>query len=319
MGNLGQDLSKVLNNRPVGIGEGGGLPAVPATGSPADVLINPDLEVTAMKPTKRNLLGKIADSVLLAYGKPPIYESRMRERDLQNAMEGFTQDPLNTIRRIGQIPGYAEEALKLFNQQQDNARADVATESLAESRKAKLFPRIGGLLRAIQKAQDPNSAYKNNLSRLRRLQEMAGDTETLPDEYNPEAIEQYIGLTIDPEDQIRMEALEQYRADKLDLDERKFRSQDSYRQERLEDFDNAESGRNERANNRPNNRRGSSGGPAGVRVVRDPQGNVVGVLDKTGKVAKVKAPDGGHQYFEVLPNGRLGKRIPNELVKEKGK
>jgi len=301
-----------------GISEAGGLPQVPPP------VADEGLAVTALKPTKRNLLGKIADGVLMAYGQKPVYEGRMRERDLQNAMEGFTQDPLNAIRRIGQIPGQQGAAWNLYNQNQDNVRGDVGAESLAETRRAKFYPRIGGLLHAIQKAKDPAAAYQNALPMLRKLQERAGDTEGLPETYDPEAVSNYIGMNIDPEDQIKQEALDAYRSQRL-----------GQMQERLEQtvaatnnlIEHRDQSRAERARHnqvtegqgqqRINNRSGASN--AAGRAVRDPEGNVVGMVDKTGRVAKLAAPDGGVQYFEVLPNGKLGRRIPDQLIKEKGK
>lgn len=276
---------------------------------------DPDLQVTgdAWHPRKHTFLGDLADAFLVATGHQPAYAQARDKRSAHEAMQGFDQDPVQAIRRLQQVNGYEDKAYDMYKTYQDDKRADLAAGSLADSRAAKIMPRIGGLLNAIKNSKDPAAAYTNNLSRLRSLQQRAGDEEPLPDAYDEEAIDAYIGMNIDPEDQIKQAALQNWRQQQGQWKERGLEQRDR----RLDQFDTAEEGRNNRYNT-PKPKAGAT--PQGGQLIRDANGNVVGKTGASGKTAQVVAPDGGFQYFEVLPNGRLGKRLPNELFeKPKGK
>lgn len=299
------------------IGNVGNLPEQPQLPQEDEGAVTVD----GWKPKKPTTLGTIADILLGAFGGPMIFHQKARRDNLQSAMDGFTQDPLNTIRRMARIPGMEERAMKLYNEYQDNKRADMAAGSLADSRRMKIMPRIGGLLNSISNAEDPAAAYSANLSRLRRLQEMAGDSEILPDTYDPTVVRGYIDMNIDPEDLIRMEALQRWRDTQKDLKTRALDQRDQTiaqgavnEQGRNNRAAAAETGRNIRSKNVP--------ATGGSRMIRDAQGNIVGKTSINGRTAILKAPDGGTQHFEVLPNGKLGRRIPDEIVqaaKKKGK
>lgn len=271
-------------------------------------------------PKKATFLGNLMDGFLMSKGKPPVFRMGRNARNINEAMSGYADDPKAAIKRLSQIRGQEENVAKLMNQLRDDERADLAAEGLRDSRSSKFYKNIGGLLRSVQRAKDPEAAYQSALPILRRLQQKAGDEEgMLGDTYDPQQVENYIGMNIDADDQIKMEALEQYRKQRLGLDERKFESQDNYRHERLEDFDNAEQGRNTRYNTPKPKTAGGQPNAAG-KLIKDNNGNVVGKVGASGTTAQIVAPDGGFQYYEVLPNGRLGKRMPNQLFeKPKGK
>lgn len=242
--------------------------------------------------TKRNLLGKIADGILMAYGKNPIYEGRMRERDLQNAMDSFSHDPMGAIQRIGKLPGMADEAFGLMDKFQDNQRAAEAAETLAESRRAKFYPRIGGLLRNVLKAENRDEAYRVARPLLQRLQEKAGDTGSLPDVFDEQAISNYIAMNIDPEDQLRQEMLDEYRQSRLNQGQQRIDETVRYHNERLEDFDQQETGRNNRAAQRRNG--GSDGSPRPVDTRFGP-----GRMSADGTSLIVFRPGGEKWYYEI--------------------
>lgn len=280
---------------------------------------DPDLAVTGdgWHPRKHTVLGDIADFLSVASGGKPYFAQARDARNAHDAMQGFDQDPVQAIRRLQQVRGYEDKAYDMYKTYQDDKRADMAAGSLADSRAAKFYPRIGGLLYNIQKAKDPEAAYQQSLPILRRLQQKAGDEDMLGDTYDADAVNRYISMNIDPEDQIKQEALTQYRQERLGLDTRKVDLREQYQTERLKDFDAQEAGRNARYNT-PKPKAGAN--PQGGQLIRDPNGNVLGKVGASGKTAQLVAPDGGFQYFEVLPNGKLGKRLPNELFeKPKGK
>jgi hypothetical protein len=269
------------------------------------------------KPRKPTVLGAIADAFLMSRGGKPMFSMMRDRRSINEAMGGFTQDPEQAINRLSRIPGQEDAAWKMYGQHRDDQRGDLAADSLRDTREEKYLSRVGGMLNRVTSAKDPSAAYKSLLPTLRRYAESRGmDLSDLPEEYDQDTVMNWVMGNVSPEDQLKMEALQQHRSSQLDLNERKLQSQDSYRQERLQDFDAQEAGRNERHNTpRP---RAVTANPTS-RLVRDANGNVLGKTDKTGKVARLVAPDGGFQFFEVLPNGGLGKRLPNKLFEKEAK
>ncbi len=296
-------------------------PAPAQTQAPAQEMVNPDLEVTGdgWKPRKPTILGAIADAFLMSRGGKPMFSIMRDQRNVNEALSDFGADPMTAIRRLSRVPGQEGKAWDMYNQTVDNQRADVQADSLNDSRSEKYMTRVGGMLNAIMRAKDPAAAYSANIDRIRKYAEGRGlDISALPDAFDEDAINSYIMGGVSPDDQLKMEALEQYRSQRLgqidrSLDQRDTTQQNTqaYRERRLDQIDTAEEGKN--------NRSKVVQGQQAPRYVRDPQGNVVGRIDKSGKVAELKAPDGGTQYFEVLPDGKLGRRIPNELIKVKGK
>lgn len=83
-------------------------------------------------PVHRNVLGRIADALA---GKP-IYEQRMRDRDMQDAMSVWDpENPQATIRRIAQIPGMAGTAINMaekFGDEKDKEDARAIRNSAKE-------------------------------------------------------------------------------------------------------------------------------------------------------------------------------------------
>lgn len=274
---------------------------VNSTPSPAE---GDDVMVSGWKPHHRSTLGTIADILLGA----PLFANRIKSKNMQEAMEGFTHDPLTAIQRMAQIPGQQGAAWKLYNEYKDNERGDMAATSLADSRKERFMTRKAGLLRQIQNAKDPTAAYAGALPILQRLSSLAGDSDSLPAAYDENYANNYVSSSVTPEDQIRMEALAEHRKAQRELGEEKLDETKRYHSERLEDFDAAEQGRNARntTNEQGRNERfDKKQNPPPPTVIDTPQGPMMvspdGAKGRIGNTLwlKVKTENGKDQWKRV--------------------
>lgn len=228
-----------------------GFPAIPRnlgkTTMPEEESIDPiEILVEGFKPKKAGFLDRFLDNFLVNMGGKPVREQRIKEDNMRAAMEGFTSDPLNAIRRIAQIN--PEAAWTLYDKYLDNTRADSIAKRQEDVASMKYMGRLGGMLRAIQTSKDPADQYTRMLPNIKRYAERYGlPLEDLPEEYNDEVINAYVMRNVDVEDQIRQEQLDAYRTSRLNQMQQSIDNTNEYRQERLKDFDNAEAGRNARA------------------------------------------------------------------------
>lgn len=272
-----------------------------------------DIEVTGdgWKPKKRSTLGTIAD---MLFGKP-IFANRVKSINVNRAMQGFAQDPLQAIRRLSQINGMEGKAWDMYNQYSDNKRADETTESANEVRQDRARDRVGGMLGAILSSNDPAGAYTKNLPVLRRyLESKKIDPTELPDQWDADWANTYRngGISVDAQEDNQRDATykgtrlgqyqqsinntEQYRQERLGQISQTIENTQDYREKRLGQIDEAqnEKGRHNRAVENKQNI------PKEVRADK-PDGTVVYSPD--GAKAK-KAIGGQWYYFKKGPDGR---------------
>lgn len=236
-----------------------------------------EITVDGFKPRKRNFLQKLGDAVLMYGDEEPAWANNIRQQNITDAMEGFTDDPIATIRRLSRIPGMQEKAMSYYDKYQDNEQARVAGDSLTDSRKEKYLTRIGGMLYRVRKAKDPKAAYSAILPVLRRYAKSNDvDVADLSDEYNEDSINTYIDGSVSPEDQIRMEALERYRGERLALEEVK----EQGRNERLEATEGGKDRRQATSEAGKDRRTPPRKGKNGERVISTVQGP--GILSADG-------------------------------------
>lgn len=106
--------------------------------------------VRGFKAKEPSFLGRMADAFLVERGGKPVYGPKKDQENMMRAMEGFTQDPMEALRRIAQIPGHQEQALQLYNQIIDNQRSqgtldrqnkafDLKIEEIARDRVASML------------------------------------------------------------------------------------------------------------------------------------------------------------------------------------
>lgn len=295
-------------------GPGGfsGPMAAPSVGTPADAMAE-DTEsvVTGWKPKKRSTLGFLGDVLLGAFGAPPAFGLRKQQRNMQEAMEGFTQDPLETIRRLGQIPGQQEKALQLYERYVDNKRAD---DTLARQNRALdmrnddyLYQMTAGMMGAAR----PETWSKMRELAIKRAAARGADVSHLiPEEYDADAIEYMRYGAVKPKDQMTLEERERNNKarvglgyDRLNESVRDHNLRDEDRDDSEQIRNTAEEGRNTRHSTpRP---KASGGGGAAQSILPDGSRIVYGGGDKqAAQTAIVIAPDGTKRYLNKLPNGR---------------
>jgi hypothetical protein len=246
------------------------------------------------QPKKPTILGAIADAYLMSKGMKPAFSVNRDARNVNEAMEGFTNDPVGAINRMSRIRGHEQDAYAMHDKYLDNRRADASAGSLAESRQAKYLTRIGGLLRSIQKQSDPAAAYASSLPLLRRLEQRAGDIEPLGETYDEGAVNNYVGMNVDPDDQIRMEQLEAWREVRKEQTNRRLTETEKHN-----DATEGQAAVNEQGRN---NRQVASEAGKNVRMNIQEAGR--DRRSKNSPPRVVKTPNG---YMELSPSGVLGK------------
>lgn len=177
---LGANKPQPQNLPPGTISEAG------AMGTPApqgeDIMVNGPSRWQPRKPT---ILGAIADAYLMSNGLQPAYSMFRDRRNVNEAMADFTESPMGAIRRLSRIPGHEQDAVKLYDQERDNNRADQQSEILNEARTEKFRDNLASYMM---------SANKSNWSRLfpyfKRYAEAHG-LEPPPEQYDEDVINMY--------------------------------------------------------------------------------------------------------------------------------
>jgi hypothetical protein len=191
-------------------------PAIaPAPNSPNDIIIQGD----DWQPTHRNLFGRIAD----ALAGHPIYENRMRERDMVSAMQGFANDPLTSIRRIARIPGMADDAYRMYQKYQaDQDTAEYKRVQTAD-KQAKAHMIIGAMLGAPGVNADNYAEVLDRAKEYARSYEIDPETLRLPETYDQNKIAAFAYGTV---------PFAQQKA--LEIRQGNAKSADEYRKERIQ-------------------------------------------------------------------------------------
>jgi hypothetical protein len=285
---------------------GGGIPGAiseagamgSSEGSPIEVMGD------AWKPRKPTLLGALADAYLTYSGKPPAFQQNRDARSMAEAMEGFDEDPVRAIRRIAKMKGMQDEAWNMYNQHQDNSRADRVAGRQEDVASMKYMGRHGGMLNSIQRSQNPQAQYDKMLPNLQAYAQRY-NLPQLPNAYDPDALNTYIMGNVDVDDQLRIEQKGEYQDRRLqqmdrglDIRQQGQQSLDGYRQERLQDFDTAEEGRNRRDATPPARAGGAKQGPIRVKTPIGP-----GEMSPDGKKVRVLV-NGIPRIYKLSKDGK---------------
>lgn len=212
-----------MGNRTVGYGGGpnpdGSMSAVGSGGGQADEV---EAVIRGFTPKKISFWGALGDQLLKHWGNKPAFQERIDNKNMMKAMEGFTGDPLEAIRRIGQIPGRQEQALKLLNEYEDNRRLRELQESTVMTRREKVVNRANQIFGGV--AEDGSNWPAIRQLYLTQLERNGITDAYVPEEWDPDFMKAQIasGMTYTQQDQAR------------------------YRQDRLKQIDEAEQGRNDR-------------------------------------------------------------------------
>lgn len=193
------------------------------------------------KPTHRNLLGRIADAMIMAHGGKPVYEERMKERDLTSAMQGFDpNNPTPTIQRIAQIPGMADQAYKMYEQYGTDQERNQSRGIRDAAKKDLITQRLSGIA-AITTPKNFDASRQFMLDYIKRWGENPDDYD-IPSSYDKDKLDFLSNGAISAKDQQAQAAREQA----LALRGQAIDNTDQYRQARLGQIDTAEGDRNSR-------------------------------------------------------------------------
>jgi hypothetical protein len=177
---------------------------------------NGDMSITGWSPHKTSTLGKIGDIALAALGLPIMpFHKQTKQRNLEEAMTGFTEDPLGTIRKMSRIPGMEKQALALYNQYEQIHKNDAEDEQRVQYYKGMNEDRARGILSsyygAFGQQKDPDAAYQKMLPTLRNFAAARGlPAELLPDKYDPDIASSVMVGGVKPEDQMRINETADY-------------------------------------------------------------------------------------------------------------
>lgn len=200
-------------------------PMMPSDAEPPPV--SEDIVVKGFKPKKRSFLGLLGDMILLNQNhKGPFFADRVRNKNFGRAMEGFTQDPLEAIRRVAQIPGMEDEAWKMYGQLEDDKRQRAAldrqTGKDADSR-LKGLAGLAGVALANPKNREAAINRYNYMLDQYGLNQYALDPDV------DDATLQSIYMGVIPPDKQEQQKIRERRADqgdrRLDIQERNVDSQ----------------------------------------------------------------------------------------------
>lgn len=260
----------------------------------------PEEVVKGFKPKKRSILGVIGDAILLNQGhKGPFFADRVKGKNTRRAYEGFTHDPMETVRRLSTFD--QEAASKLYDKIIDNQRMDRVQNRQDAIQELKFQEMVASMMGA----SNPSN-YKAFLNRAKTMGNRLGyDMSYLPEEYNEDAINQlrYGAMTVDQQfDNQRQDA----NAESLI----------GYRNERLEDFDAQRAGteayRGRRAGEIERHNRVMEAKPVGGKKSGGESGKEGREIPGIGKVrynedktrAIVITDDGQRMQLQRQPDGK---------------
>lgn len=287
---------------------------------PSDIPQEQAVSVKGWKPKKQGWLGAIADAYLMSQGMKPAYKERIDRNNMMAAMEGFTNDPLEAVRKIAQIPGMQDKAWTLYNTIVDNQRGQGALDrqnrALDMRNDDYIYQQTAGMMGAAR----PDTWQKMRELAIQRGASRGVDVSAyIPEEYDPDSIEYIRYGAVKPKDQMTLE--ERRRNNEARTGIQRDRLNETIRNNDLrdEDRDTAEEGRNNRGNKRNKLGGGQRGdgeryAPAETDIVRP--GEQLQIQRQNGKIIAAR----------VLRKDRYDRQIPvmlspaalNELKKRLG-
>jgi hypothetical protein len=174
--------------------------------APAPMDENNDMAIHGWKPHERTTLGTIGDVLIsmLLPGFTP-FANHVRDQNMQEAMDGFTQDPMGTIRKLGRIPGHEGDALKMAEQLRDDDRMAGTLERQNRGLDLRNDDAINQMVAGMMMRATPDTWKTMRDLAIKRAQNRGytGDIESLiPPEYDADSINYMIGGVIKPKDQM---------------------------------------------------------------------------------------------------------------------
>lgn len=159
------------------------------------------IEGDGWKPRHPNFWTFLGDVVGSHYGKGLIGTNAQDSLNVHDAVGEFAQDPLKAIKRLQRLHGHEGEAIKLYNQYEDDQRADKQAEALAGMRKAAIQDRGRGILASMMGGVTDAATYQYALPTMQKYAEQY-ELDPPPEEYDPQKIKFWQQTGIKPDQQV---------------------------------------------------------------------------------------------------------------------
>lgn len=167
---------------------------------------------TGIAGVARNVLGTLGDFLLKNIGLDPMYAPAQERRRLNEARQGYAEDPVAAIDRITSIN--FKEGTRLANEYADNARQDAANAVTAQDRAAALAKADAAeqakarsiSLNMLNTVFDKDEAKRPaTYDAVKALIKKQNPSLELPDTYDETTLKAIAGGEVPVKDQIRIE------------------------------------------------------------------------------------------------------------------
>ena len=257
------------------------------------------MNMDAWQPHHTTTLGKIADLGLALLGFPLLPFTRHVQREnMQEAMQNFTTNPLETIQRIAKIPGHEKQALDMYEKYTDDQARDSQVAALNEQRKEHYRDRVGAMLGAVT----PDNAGAL-LPKIRSYAQAMGlNADDVPSSYDKDQINLYRMGAVPVDNQIDNQVNAAYKSARLGQIDETIQSTNRYRTSRLNQMsqNQSEQERHNQVMESISQQRANRMKKYGVSYIQTKYGP--GEVSPDGNSLKVTVGDTDHIYSKTGPN-----------------
>jgi hypothetical protein len=330
LGNLGQTLGQ-MNTDPLSVFRGGmpntDLETSAGMGAPG-ILHSPEAVAAPdnWRPHAPTLLGALADAYLESRGMKPAFAQSREQKNLQEAMDGFAQDPQRAIERIGKIRGHEGDAFKLYDQYSDNQRLQHSQDRQDELAAIKQEDYVRGVTASILGSVKPGDAASYARARdhaLKYGQAHGYDFSTeLPEDGDTFDSDSFRYGAVKTKDQMTLQEREAYHNRTAGISQQRANQDANYKNARLQQIDEGLTERKShnrtmegQGQERIDKPRAAPREKPSVSYVNTKYGP--GEVSPNGKMLKITRQDGDAIYYNVGNNQwKLVKKIPKAEPKE---
>lgn len=144
----------------------------------------------------RGILGFLGDAIVsgLSGTNATPFHDKAERANVHEAMQGFTANPMQAIRRMGMIDGHEKDAWKMRNEEVDNTRYQGTLDrqnSLLDFQKQKyVYSQLSNMMGVAAKRKDPATWQAMREQALNYATQYGVDASSIiPEEFNPDAID----------------------------------------------------------------------------------------------------------------------------------
>lgn len=278
-------------------------PGLPSVGGeePQEAMIK------GWKKPNPNLLGVLADTLILHYGGKPVYGPMFQQQMFGEAMQGFQKDPEEAIARMRQVN--PELAWRMHQQHIDNTRQQAAVDAQTRYNDFRYKDAVQERISRMIGALTPEN-YGVLLPRIQAYTQAKGETVDLPDVYDADALSLHRLGGVSVDDQMDNARDGYYKERRLGQMDTRLQMQGADTESRINDR-NLRRGETQRHNRvtevqgEQRLQRGSGGKTnKGTTIVQTPRGPAE--LSPDGMKVRIKVGD-EYQIYQLYEKGNLNR------------